>query len=180
MIKDWTKWQPIQKRLLPVKLASWLTETGSLTRRLQTHEKGEFSVHLESSHWLFPLPDEAKLLEVRNKELVYQREVRLMLGELAAVYARTLVPLATFNAMRHRFQTLGNQSLGELLFTDPTVERGPIEIACLKPNQWLYEMAKGEETDYPTEIWGRRSRFYLNGKILLVNEFFLPDLIKDL
>lgn len=180
MIKNWTKWQPAQKRLLPENLASWLTETGSLTRRLQAHGEDEFSVNLESNHWLLPLPDEAKLLEVKNTQRVYQREVRLMLGESAAVYARTLVPPATFHAMRHRFQTLGNQSLGELLFTDPTVVRGPIEIACLKPGQLLYEMARGEVKDYPTEIWGRRSRFYMNSKILLVNEFFLPDLIRDL
>ena len=179
MIKKWTKWQPAQKRIMPANLVSWLTETGSLTRRLQKIDAGGFSVQLLGGHWLPSLPDETDILGITNTELVYQREVRLMLGNTAAVYARTLIPRATFNAMRHRFLSLGNQSLGEMLFTDPTVERGSIDVACLKPGQWLYEMATGEEKIRPDELWARRSSFYLKGKVLLVNEIFLTDLIRD-
>ncbi|RKZ99637.1 MAG: hypothetical protein DRQ47_10715 [Gammaproteobacteria bacterium] len=179
MIKNWTKWRPAQKRIIPANLASWLTETGSLTRRLQENDAGDFSVQFMGGHWLPSLPDETVVLEVAHTELVYQREVRLMLGNTAAVYARTLIPRTTFNAMRHRFLSLGNQSLGEMLFTDPTVVRGPIAVACLKPGQWLYEMAVREEKKRPDKLWARRSSFYLNSKVLLVNEVFLTDLICD-
>ncbi|MDH5357810.1 MAG: chorismate lyase [Gammaproteobacteria bacterium] len=175
-MKHWTRWYQPQRRLMPPEMASWLTDTGSLTRRLKAHNKHGFSVQLLGNHWMKPLPDECLDLGTSMTQMAYQREVKLMDGDKANVYARTVVPLATFQVMKHRFEALGNKSLGELLFTDPSVKRGPIEIACLKPGQWLYEVAVLEEAVRPDELWGRRSHFYLSGKILLVNEIFLPTL----
>lgn len=171
-----TRWQQPQKRLMPAELASWLTGTGSLTRRLQTHNQYGFSVQLLGNHWIKPLTDECQSMNVPFSELAYQREVRLMDGNSANVYARTIVPRTTYMAMQHRFNNLGSKPLGELLFTDPSVERGSIEVACLKPGQWLYEMAVLEESYRPDELWARRSHFYLSGKVLLINEIFLPTL----
>ena len=179
-MRDYSHWRVPQKRLMPAKLASWLTDTGSLTRRLKQHNKHEFSVQLLGNSWLRPLLDESQLLHIPPTQIAYQREVRLMDGNHANVYARTIVPLATFQSMKHRFDSLKNKPLGELLFTDPTVKRGVIEVACLKPGQWLYEMALLEESDRPEALWARRSSFYLSGKILLVNEILLPTLLEDL
>ncbi|MDC9725227.1 MAG: chorismate lyase [Gammaproteobacteria bacterium] len=165
---------------MPKELVSWLTDTGSLTRRLQQHNADDFSVHVLGNCWMRALPDESQLLGVPMTQMAYQREVRLMDGDTANVYARTVVPLHTFQAMKHRFNSLGNKPLGELLFTEPTVKRGPIEVACLKPGQWLYEMAVLEENSRPDELWARRSHFYLGGKILLVNEIFLPTLMGNM
>ena len=170
------KWQRPQRRLMPKNLASWLTGTGSLTRRLQQHNQYGFSVELLGNSWIKPLVDECLQLKLSLNELSYQREVRLLDGDEANVYARTIIPRTTYLAMQHRFNNLGNKSLGEVLFTDPTVQRGPIEIACLKPGQWLYEMAILDEPYRPDELWGRRSHFYLQGKVMLVNEIFLPKL----
>lgn len=170
------KWLKPQRRLMPADLASWLTDTGSLTRRLQQHNQYGFAVDLLGNSWIKPLTDESLKLKLRLAELSYQREVRLMDGDKANVYARTIVPLATYKAMPYRFNQLGNKPLGEVLFTDPTVKRGEIEITCLKPGQWLYEMALLEENDRPEELWARRSAFYIRGKALLVNEVFLPAL----
>ncbi len=175
-MRNWPCWQPPQRRLMPAKLASWLTEKGSLTRRLQAHNQYDFSVDLLGSCWIKPLTDEALSLGISVAEHAYQREVRLMDGDIANVYARTIIPRSTYMAMQHRFNSLGNKPLGELLFTDPLVKRGPIEIACLKSGQWLYELAVMDEEYRPEMLWGRRSSFYLSGKILLVNEIFLPTL----
>lgn len=178
-MRHWTRWHTPQRRLMPTELASWLTDSGSLTQRLQAHNQHEFSVQLLSTYWMKPLPDESLSLDTPLTEMAYQREVRLLDGGQANVYARTVIPLATFQVMKQRFNTLGNKPLGELLFTDPSVKRGAIEIACLKPGQWLYEMAVLEESVRPDKLWGRRSHFYLSGNKLLVNEIFLPTLIKD-
>lgn len=175
-MRAWTRWHQPQRRLMPASLASWLTDTGSLTRRLQAHNHYDFSVQLLGNHWIKPLTDECQSLNLSMSALAYQREVRLMDGEFANVYARTVIPRATFMAMQYRFNNLGNKPLGELLFTEPFVERGSIEVACLKPGQWLYEMAVLEENIRPEELWGRRSLFNISGKKLLVNEIFLPSL----
>lgn len=171
-----TAWHQPQRRLMPAALAAWLVDTGSLTRRLRKHNRDGFSVDLLGNSWIKPLTDESLSLQLPLNELSYQREVRLMDGGRANVYARTVVPRATYLSMPHRFNQLGSTPLGELLFTDPTVERGPIEIACLKPGQWLYEMALLDEDVRPKALWGRRSHFYIAGKALLVNEIFLPAL----
>ncbi|MDF1588325.1 MAG: chorismate lyase [Gammaproteobacteria bacterium] len=176
-MKSATHWQPLQRRLVPAELIPWITERGSLTRRLEHSNQYPFSVQLLSNSWARPLADESHALDIEPTELVYQREVRLMDGDQANVYARTIVPRATFMAMQSRFNNLGNTSLGELLFTDATVERGDIEVACLKPGQCLYEMAMSEQQQRPEQVWARRSLFYLSGKKLLVNEIFLPTLI---
>ena len=175
-MKHWTRWHTPQRRLMPTELIPWLTDSGSLTQRLQAHCLNEFSVQLLGTHWMRPLPDECLSLAIPMSEKAYQREVKLMDGNQANVYARTVIPRATFQAMKQRFNALGNKPLGDLLFTDPSVQRGPIEIACLKPGQWLYEMAVLDESHRPEALWGRRSHFYLSGKKLLVNEIFLPNL----
>ena len=178
-MRHWTRWRIPQRRLMPAELMPWLTDSGSLTRRLQTYNKYDFSVQLLKTHWMRPLPDECLSLDVSLTEMAYQREVRLMDGDQANVYARTVIPLVTFQEMKQRFNTLGNKPLGDLLFTDPSVKRGAIEIACLQPGQQLYEMAVSAESFRPEKLWGRRSHFYLSGKKLLVNEIFLPALVKD-
>lgn len=178
-MKDWTQWHSPQRRLMPASLASWLTDTGSLTRRLTLHSQDDFSVHLLGNHWIKPLTNECPILDISMNELAYQREVRLMDGDMANVYARTVIPRSTFMAMPYRFNNLGNKPLGELLFTSPFIERGTIEVACLKAGQWLYEMALLEEAYRPDELWGRRSIFNISGKKLLVNEIFLPTLMGE-
>jgi len=176
-MRDWTNWRRPQKRLMPANLAAWLTDNSSLTRLLQSHNQYDFSVQKLGHYWMRPLPDESLFLERPMTEIAYQREVQLMDGEQANVYARTVIPLSTFQAMKHSFSSLGNKPLGELLFTDPTVRRGDIQIARLQAGQWLYETALLDEDERPDELWGRRSLFYIQGKALLVNEIFLPNLL---
>jgi len=176
-MKHWPSWHCAQRRLAPSQLTAWLTDTGSLTRRLQKVSVNGFSVQLLGNHWIKPLPEECMNLGIPTTQMAMQREVRLMDGDSAKVYARTIIPLATYQAMKKRFSALGTKPLGELLFTDPTVKRDPIEVARLTPGEWLYEMAVLEENYRPDELWARRSRFYIGGKVLLVNEIFLPTLV---
>ena len=175
-MKNWTRWHTPQRRLMPTGLRSWLIDTGSLTRRLQQFNEHDFSVQLLGNHWMRPLADECLNMGVPITQMAMQREVRLLDGDNANVYARTVIPLATYRAMQQRFSGLGTKSLGELLFTEPSVQRGSIEVACLKPGEWLFEMAILEEDYRPEELWARRSHFYIGGKVLLVNEIFLPTL----
>ncbi|MCL4129181.1 UNVERIFIED_CONTAM: hypothetical protein GTU68_031758 [Idotea baltica] len=161
---------------MPNALAPWLSDSGSLTRRLKRYNQTDFSVQLLGNSWIKPLTDESLALNLPLSELSYQREVLLMDGEQANVYARTIVPRSTYMRMQHRFNNLGNTPLGELLFAAANVRRGPIQIACLRPGQWLYEMALSTGAERPDCLWGRRSQFYISGQPLLVNEIFLPPL----
>jgi chorismate--pyruvate lyase len=134
-----------------------------------------FHVDLLAAHWRKPLVDEALLLEQPLMQLAYQREVHLMDGLRPQIYARTVVPVRTYEAKRQRFNGLGNQSLGEMLFNEPCLQRGPLQVACLLPGQDLFEMANERLPYRPDKLWARRSCFYLGDKNLLVNEVFLPS-----
>jgi len=170
-----TNWQSPILQSLPSGLRSWLTDTGSLTRMLQANCEEAFSVALLASQWQRPLTDEALLLGQPLLRLAYQREVHLMDGDKPQIYARTVVPLKTYVAKKQRFTALGNRSLGEMLFNEPSIKRGPLQVACLLPGEDLFEMASKRLATRPAQLWARRSCFYLGDKNMLVNEVFLPS-----
>jgi chorismate--pyruvate lyase len=173
-MKHWTHWQTPVLAPIPAALRDWLTDTGSLTRQLQQVCQQSFSVALLQSGWQRPLPDESLLLHQPLGQRMFTREVQLLDGAQPQVYARSLVPVSTYHAKRARFDALGNQSLGEMLFNDPQLERGPIQVACLQPGQPLFNQASRYLQQTPSQLWARRSCFYLAGKAMLVNEVFLP------
>lgn len=168
-------WQPPQPQYLPPQLRHWLTDTGSLTRQLSRVCDQTFSVRLLNSGWHKPLADESLLLQQPLAQFMFSREVHLLDGDKAEVYARTLVPLRTYQAMQARFKTLGNRSLGEMLFTDPSLRRGNIEVIRLPPAHYLFQLATRHLSAKPVQLWARRSCFYLADKGMLVNEIFLPS-----
>ena len=170
-----THWRPPLLQSLPKSLRAWLTDTGSLTRLLQQACEHAFSVNVIDTHWERALPDEALLMHKPFSQRMLQREVHLMDGDIPQIYARTLVPISTYQSMPARFDGLGNRSLGEMLFTNPSLQRGPIEVACLQPEDALYELAIHHITQRPSSLWARRSCFYLNSMPLLVTELFLPS-----
>ncbi len=173
-----TTWLPPQQHTMPEILQGWLTDTGSLTRSLQAQAEQGFSVRLLGEQWILPLPNEAHLLGIAPDALVYQREVQLLNGANVDVYARTVIPRETFDSLSDHFTNLGTKPLGELLFTDPSVRRGDIEVACIQAEETLFTLAMQNESELPMNLWGRRSPFYIADKILLVNEIFLPHLTR--
>ena len=64
--------------------------------------------------------------------------------------------------------------LGAFLFADPGIQRGPVELACIRGGQAMFVEATSGLKLAPGEIWGRRSLFRVGGKPLLVTEVFLP------
>ena len=172
-----TNWKSPRRADIPPEYYAWLTATGSLTRHLQAQASAGFSVTVLQEIWREALPDECAILGVVAGESVYQREVLLCDGNMADVYARTVMPRATFEASITRFTTLGAKPLGEMLFTDPEIIRGALEVGCLQTGDWLYAQALSAVGGSPAALWARRSPFFLEGNILLVNEVFLPYLV---
>lgn len=107
------------------------------------------------------------------------REVELLGDGTPWVFARTLVPVSSLRGSARRLATLGNKPLGAVLFSDPSMRRGQIQIARLLPRHPLFIAATESLEQKPAELWGRRTLFYLAGKPLLVNEIFLPNIPLD-
>ncbi len=157
-------------------MADWLLDRGSLTQRLRRASAGRFRVCVLRQGWTRPNCDEARILNLRLDAWAWTREVRLLGNEQPWVFARTLIPVRTLRGRGRRLTYLGTHPLGQALFADPSVCRGPVEITRIAVGQPLHQQAFAGLVESPAAIWGRRSVFRIEGRPLLVCEMFLPDL----
>lgn len=165
-------WQPVQRFTagqLPQHIRYWLLDDGSLTSRLIASSAGEFAVQRLHQGWQVPLPSERRLLGLPHRELALIREVALFSASEAVVYARSVFPLSCLTGSLSHLRGLQNKPLGAILFKHPGMHRSPFELSEL-----------AGDCDYlPTALhqresaWGRRSRFNIAGKSLMVSEVFL-------
>jgi len=172
-------WRPANRLSchgIPEKYLPWLLDPASLTERIINHCRGNFYVRLLDQRRARPLRNEAEALGMRAGTRAIVRQVQLVCADTPWVYARTIIPPRTLARKSHRFTRLGARSLGAMLFADPSMKRGEVEVACLTPADRLYHPAACDLREKPEVIWGRRSLFWLGGKPLLVCEFFLPDI----
>jgi chorismate--pyruvate lyase len=175
-VAHWQSLARLARAPVPARYLPWLRDSGSLTQRVIGACSGEFCVQVLSQAWERPRPDEARALGMRTHAHALVRQVQLLCGNVPWVYARTIIPRATLTGAERRLARLKSRSLGAVLFSDPSMRRGRIEIAQLRPGDSLYDLATRELTSPPAEIWGRRTVFQLGGKPLLVSEFFLPGI----
>jgi chorismate--pyruvate lyase len=89
-----------------------------------------------------------------NKEIIV-REVELLGNQKPVVNARSLIPITedTIDILK-----IGSRPLGEILFDDPKIERGHLEVGSFQNS------------------WARRSTFTIGKTNLLVTEIFLESL----
>lgn len=161
-----TRWYSLRRPAVtdaPLEWRKWLLDTGSLTQRLIAASQGDFRVEVVRQGWCRPTRSEAKALNIPSRQLAMIREVQLIGKGQAWVYARTVIPASTLTGKQRELNFIGNRSLGSILFSDPTMKRGPLQISKLK-------LITGES------VWARRSLFHLSDKPLLVAEVFLPQL----
>ena len=164
--------------VLPEAIAAWLFDPSSLTARIIAACPGRFHVEVVAQHWQRAYLNETQRLRMPVQQIALVREVYLYCNDTPWVFARTVIPRGTLTGKQKHLAHLGSRPLGAVLFADPQMHRDPIEVACLKAQHKLYAKATARLAAVPGEIWGRRSVFYLADKPLLVNEIFLPTMLK--
>ena len=163
-----TRWKSLRRPYQPAvsrQWRSWLMDRGSLTQRLIKRSNGDFRVELVRQGWARPTRSEAKALNMSTRQVALVREVQLIGKGQPWVFARSIIPAPTLTGPQRQLKVLGTQSLGSLLFTDPTMRRGHFQICRLS-------------LDNHKKVWARRSVFFLSNKPLLVSEVFLPQLLQ--
>lgn len=166
--------------VLPAQLAQVMTATGSLTERLRSASKHSFSVRvLRQEH--------CSLSDFPNQCLAGQdgtgllREVHLMCNGQAVVFAQTLIPDETLQA-HPWLAELGEEPLGQQLFSRSDVEREAFEFARLAPDDPLLGRAGAglaQTHAGKAEVWARRSVFLVSGCPVSVNEVFFPGAMPE-
>lgn len=159
-------WQPASAFALAAPFRDWLLNTESLTARLKALP-GEFSLQLCLEQ---PLNLPAPLASRWQCAQGVVREVVLKVDAKPCVYAQSLLPIPTMQALTP-LASLGEKPLGEFIFQQPGLQRGAIEIA---------HFAQGlPALGLQTALYGRRSFFSLDSHELLVQELFLPGFIQS-
>ena len=164
-------WHPasaLPRLTASAELQSWALERGSLTRRLRQHWP-DTRVQVLSEALTPPLPHEALALGLATGEAAWVRCVCLFGGGLPRIYARTVIPRWDAQNPWAEVQRLGDQPLGELLFTLPNLTRSPFEWALNAP--WPEALAQ-PQAGMPV-VLARRCRFVREQAPFLLTEVFL-------
>lgn len=166
----WQAWHHFSANDLPTAIRPWLLDSGSLTRRLVRASAGEFRVQVISHRWQRPRPSEVALLGMGTRELGIVREVALLCHGQPWVFARSVIPASSVRGHLRRLRKFADSSLGELLFNDPSMRRHPFELAVIEGSDPQIPPALQQDA----RLWGRRCRFELAGRPIMVSEIFLP------
>jgi len=171
-------WRDAQTCYLPENLQDWLLDPNSLTARLKSHCQ-QFRVELLGQR-VEPCQKSEAVALIPEGEPVLVREVLLYCDVKPQVFARSLLPLSSLTGDEQVLASLGTQSLGQVLFNNPSLERQTIEVAEFDENSTVVKFAEKlsltKHNDLAqSSLWGRRSIFVLENKPLMVAEVFLPN-----
>jgi chorismate--pyruvate lyase len=151
------------------RLASWLTEPGSLTARCQA-ACAHFRVRLLRYGRARALADEGP-----GRPIVRVREVLLECDGVPVIFAHTTLSTAPGGRLSNWIARLGSRSLGSLLFSHPGFARGAIEFCRLDARHPLFRRVAAV-APVAGPLWARRSRHRLGRQEVLVTEVFLPTI----
>lgn len=169
------RWHTVNALLrgrMPAATRAWVLSRGSLTAEVRALCPEQFRLRVLRQRWARPHPHEATALRLKPGARAMLREVALCCGDQPLIMARTVIPAASLRGRQARLAALGRRPLGELLFRDPSTQRGTFAVAYLTLGQ--AGLAAGPWRH--TRVWGRRAVFHIGGVPLLVSEFFLPPL----
>ena len=165
----------------PLALQEWLSDTGSLTRKLENELQYPADRHLE----LQILADCKQNLVASEKKFFRRpmnrsriREILLCDQGEPIVMARSVLPITSSIGSNHSILKLGHKPLGAVLFAKDLKGRfRPIrQIVRLDHHHPEWKACRRRYADLPKRVWARRTLYQLNGHPLLVMEIFLPAL----
>jgi chorismate--pyruvate lyase len=159
------------------RLKSWLTDDGSLTRRIEQRCE-RFSVTLLRQLDTAPAHDERRMIGVQGSADCVVREVSLNCSDRPVIFAHSVLARKALHGAWRIVGGMGRRPLGAALFSDPRIHRHPLHFRQLRQGDELYYRACNLLHHAPAGLWARRSLFVSHGEPLLVTEVFLPDILE--
>jgi len=171
----WRPSRPGCHRLIPAAAQSWIYEPDSLTQRLRDYYGDALRVALLFQQRRRPFFSERRLLKQDNARHSLVREVLLYADNKPLILARTVIPEKTLHGAQRNLARLGSRPLGEVIFSQPGLERLEMDITRVQPYNWSQSVREKYRLEQP--LWGRRTVYALQHRQLLVSEFFLPAVL---
>lgn len=101
------------------------------------------------------------------------REVSLYADGCPVVYARSVLSQESMRGAWQVLSKIGNKPIGAVLFSDPGIRRSQLVYKKLDAQHSLRHILVRNET-----LWARRSVFIRDKMPLLVNEVFMPEILR--
>jgi chorismate lyase len=162
------KWQP------------WLSGTGSLTQKIEKVIGQKLEVQVLRDFPQSLNSDESRYFHFRIRRCRV-REVFLCANNVPLVIAHSVIPTLSSSGSNHAILRLGKKPLGAVLFANSrkhSKHKSPRDIARLDKSSALWKKCAGYYPGLVSPLWARRTLYYLKGHPILVNEIFLPELLK--
>jgi len=112
----WRRLGGVRPAAVPEAAWSWITEPGSLTRRVQDGCDGVFDLRLLRQAGGEALPSERRLLRADRHGRDLIREVELLCDGAPRIFARTVMPARSLIGRARELSRLGTRPLGAVLF----------------------------------------------------------------
>ena len=185
---DWKVLADIAARAPPA-LLTWLAEPGLLTARVREFCGDDMRFRMLGPLRRAALPEALRArLTVTDSECLV-REIEFRCDDTRIIFAQTIFPATTVAAFPWLRQ-LGEAPLGEALRrAGQPLTRDPLEYSQLPAGHALAEAASGtaDGDGSPDDrslvvasepLWARRAVYRLAGHPILVQEVFLPALLR--
>lgn len=173
----WREHRRGSQHLMPEAVQGWVYETGSLTQRLRESYGKTVAVKILYHQWQRPYLDESRELQLCSGRYALIREVMLHRDGLPLLLARTVIPAETIKVAHRNLAHLGTRPLGEVIFSYPDLERISMDFTCVSPHYWSPLVR--QEMGIVQPIWGRRTNYGIQNRMMLVSEFFLPEIMSS-
>jgi chorismate lyase len=161
---------------VPQRLQPWLAEPGLLTARVRAASGGRVELRLLGvrtaamhAEWRSALGSSDAGCRLREIEFADAARGRRW------IFAQTVFPDSTLGA-HPWLAELGGAGLGQTLAGRDDVIREPLRFACLAAAEPLLADAGLASAPQAEPLWARRAVYRIDGRPLLVQELFLPEL----
>lgn len=163
-------------------LKFWLHYGLSLTEELKS-QSGEAKLEIISQNWSQPTWWDKFTLGLSDAPSLIHRDILMFSRQIPCWFARTVIPEDTYNANRVIFDRLAEESLGCIVFKEPTIRRElmhnyAINDRCLEYH-WLPDPLKKSFANQKIVLDVRLSVFTIAEKTsFFLAEILLPGLLK--
>ncbi|CDZ79173.1 4-hydroxybenzoate synthetase (chorismate lyase) [Legionella massiliensis] len=163
--------------LSPEILKPWLHHSSSLTDKLRT-QSGDAELQVLKQSWSQPSWWDKFTLGLALVPVVH-RDILMFSHKTACWFARTIIPEYTYRANRLFFDRLSQESLGVIVFNEPSIERTILLNYAINPHCLEYQWLPKSLGELDETLWLRLSVFTIEKtSTFYLVEIFLPGLMK--
>lgn len=162
---------------IPTTLQPWLWEGHSMTQRMAAVSP---SLRIRVLHERWDRPRRSEIALLNSQQLAWVRTITMNHGDTPWIAARSVIPRTACQHHGGQLQRLGTEPLGHILFQHPETKRAHLQWAHIKTQHHDHAWLQSIENNMAPYYWARRSVIIWQTHPILVNEFFLPALLKHL